>query len=170
MCVRQRRGQRGEKQAVTWSTTLESLFSTRPLYLVSNIPPGKRKHVSGQSLGNIFLLLPMICMEAAAASCGGHQECEETQDPSWKEVGRGGRQPHPFLPDCAGCQCGHVRRVSSWGTPTLLRESPPNKELCCEFAMGVPALGAFFITVTSQFPQLQNGNDRNLLSPSHGIK
>lgn len=50
MCVRQR----GEKQAVTLSTTLESLFSTRPLYLVSNISPGKRKHFSGQSLGNIL--------------------------------------------------------------------------------------------------------------------
>lgn len=78
-CVRERGGQRGEKQAVAPSTTLESLFSTQPLYLVANISPGKRKHFSGQSLGNIFFLLHMIYFEAAGGTQGSTGECEGAQ-------------------------------------------------------------------------------------------
>lgn len=73
---RERRGQTGEKQAVTRSTTLESLFSTRPLYLMANISPGKRKHLSGQSLGNIFSLLHTIYVEASGGTQGSTGEHE----------------------------------------------------------------------------------------------
>lgn len=68
VCERGRGGQRGEKQAVTPSTTLESLFSTRPLYLVANISPGKRKHFSGQSLRELCSPPPRdLCR-----GCWGH--------------------------------------------------------------------------------------------------
>jgi hypothetical protein len=49
------RGERGQgEQAQMPSTALQSLFSTLALYLVSNTSPGKRKHFSGQSWGNVI--------------------------------------------------------------------------------------------------------------------
>ncbi|KAF6119785.1 hypothetical protein HJG60_010191 [Phyllostomus discolor] len=145
MCV----GQRGEKQAVTLSTTLESLFSTRPLYLVSNISPGKRKHFSGQSLGNILSSSLWFTRRLLGHPAGATRSARGLRALHGMRWGGEGDKPTPTRPDCAWCQCEHVRRTSLWGTPTLLKESPQNKRLCCEFAMGVPVLGAFFITATS---------------------
>lgn len=47
------KGEQGEEAQMP-STALQSLFSTLALYLVSNTSPGKRKHFSGQSWGNII--------------------------------------------------------------------------------------------------------------------
>ena len=104
-CVRERGGQRGEKQAVAPSTTLESLFSTQPLYLVANISSGKRKHFSGQSLGNIFFPpshdLLWGCWGHPGVywgAWGGSELAGQAE-----EAGRVERQPAPpTLPDCSG--------------------------------------------------------------------
>lgn len=133
VCERERRAERGkasrntELRAQRWS-----LFSMRPLYLVSNISPGKRKHFSGT-------FSPPSCdLRKLLGHPGGPMGSVRGLRAVGAQAGRGGKHPpspsqteeHPG----ARMPVSHVRRAFSRGTPTLLRESSQIKG----FARGLP--------------------------------
>ena len=102
--VCERGGAERGKQAATPSTALESLFSTRPLYLVSNISPGKRQQFSGRSLGNSFssfMWFTLRLLEHSAIPPGRGEgpgplrEEEEAAGVQRWGVERPARTPHP---------------------------------------------------------------------------
>lgn len=83
------KGEQGEEAQMP-STALQSLFSTLALYLVSNTSPGKRKHFSGQSWGNIIPPSCDLygrweavggCLYAAQEYVGGSSSCRRSGGP-----------------------------------------------------------------------------------------
>lgn len=144
---------RGSEQAVTPRTTLGSLFSTRPLYLVSNISPGKRKHSSGQSLGNMLSSSVWFTWRLLGAPYsssgtlwGGPGRGESSLHPLRRLCGS--RSRWPSVPTCALTGRVTLTPAPLRRTPALLRESSGGKGHCDGFAAWASNPHAL------QFPQL----------------